>query len=289
MVTQPAPPQTRTCAINASGSSGKALYYSSVVSWGIGDTIGELKVSLVGQPTTRFARCRLPSRGSLASHFPTLAGTMRHYDCPLSFSGRFTRRWLPDTLSAFSALCSLRLVARGESSHATPGLLVNRYPSSSGGGDKETAGSLQFPNYPSECMPRSQTPVVSHSLGITGIGLLPSGRCKPSAFPFTCANGYPYWTTTILISGLNPAACTLATPGSIPPLTGTPAGSLLTWCLPLVRSELLQLLGTHRLGNNDPFPGPICMAPVPRSRIYLDASSGSLGVGAWIFLLNFFG
>ena len=164
-------------------------------------------------------------------------------------------------------MCSSRLVVRGESSHPTPGLLVNRYPSSSGVPDKETAGSLQFPNSPCGDMPRSQTPVVSSSLGITGLGLVPSRRCKPSAFPFPCANGYPSWTTTILISGFNPAACTLATPGSTPPLTGTPAGSLLTWCLPLVRSELLQLPGTHRLGNNDPFPGPSCLAPFPRSRI----------------------
>jgi hypothetical protein len=108
---------------------------------------------------------------------------MLGYDCPLPVSGRFACRSLPDTWSASSSLCSSRLVARGESSHPTPGLLVSRYPSSSGVGDKETAGSLQFPNYPCKCMPRSQTPVVSHPLGLTGLGLLPSGRCKPSAFP----------------------------------------------------------------------------------------------------------
>ena len=51
-------------------------------------------------------------------------------------------------------------------------------------------------------------------------------------------SGYPPRTTTILISGLDPAACTLATPGSVPPFTGTHAGSLLTWCHPLVRSDL---------------------------------------------------
>jgi hypothetical protein len=50
--------------------------------------------------------------------------------------------------------------------------------------------------------------------------------------------GYPPQTTTILISGLDHAACTLATPGSVPPFTGTHAGSLLTWCHPLVRSDL---------------------------------------------------
>jgi hypothetical protein len=35
-------------------------------------------------------------------------------------------------------------------------------------------------------------------------------------------------STTILISGLNDAACILATPGSVQPLTGMHAGSLLT-------------------------------------------------------------
>ena len=52
------------------------------------------------------------------------------------------------------------------------------------------------------------------------------------------SRGYPPRTTTILISGLDHAACTLATPGSAPPFTGTHAGSLLTWCHPLVRSDL---------------------------------------------------
>ena len=50
--------------------------------------------------------------------------------------------------------------------------------------------------------------------------------------------GYPPRTTTILISGLHHAACTLVPPGSAPPFTGTHAGSLLTWCHPLVRSDL---------------------------------------------------
>jgi len=40
---------------------------------------------------------------------------------------------------------------------------------------KETGGSPEFPGYPSELMPRSQTPVVSRSLALTQTGLLPSG------------------------------------------------------------------------------------------------------------------
>jgi hypothetical protein len=46
----------------------------------------------------------------------------------------------------------------------------------------ETGGAPKFPSYPSEDMPRSQTPVVSCALAIPHPGLLPSGACKPSAF-----------------------------------------------------------------------------------------------------------
>jgi hypothetical protein len=41
-----------------------------------------------------------------------------------------------------------------------PGLLVGRYPYSSGMSDKETKGSPKFPSSPCERMPCSQTPVV---------------------------------------------------------------------------------------------------------------------------------
>jgi hypothetical protein len=40
-------------------------------------------------------------------------------------------------------------------------------------------------------MPRSQTPVVSHTLALTCLGLLPSGRWTPSAFPLPTWRGYP--------------------------------------------------------------------------------------------------
>jgi hypothetical protein len=48
---------------------------------------------------------------------------------------------------------------------------------------KETGGSPKFPSSPCEDMPRSQTPVVSCALAIAHPGMLPSGACKPSAFP----------------------------------------------------------------------------------------------------------
>ena len=45
-----------------------------------------------------------------------------------------------------------------------PGLLVSRYPFSSGYLGKEIVGPPKFPSRPGECMPRSQTPVVSPGL-----------------------------------------------------------------------------------------------------------------------------
>ena len=100
MVTHPAPPQTRTCAIHAYGSSSRATATPTAVQWGCGDTIGERRVSLVCQPTARSARRRLPSRGSLGPHFPTFISTIRRYDCPLSLSEASLVARLPDTLPA---------------------------------------------------------------------------------------------------------------------------------------------------------------------------------------------
>ena len=75
---------------------------------------------------------------------------------------------------------------------------------------KETGGSPEFPDYPSERMPRSQTPVVSRPLALTQTGLLPSGHWIPSAFR-PVARTYPL-TTTIHFSEFNSAACVLASP-----------------------------------------------------------------------------
>ena len=92
-------------------------------------------------------------------------------------SSRFARRSLPDTLPA-SLVCGVPkglCPHQGSGSAGTPAL-----PACS---DKETGGSPKFPSSPSEDMPRSQTPVVSCALAKAHPGLLPSGACKPSAFP----------------------------------------------------------------------------------------------------------
>ena len=61
---------------------------------------------------------------------------------------------------------------------------------------KETNGSPEFPRQPCECMPWSQTPVVTSTLAIACPGLLPSGFLRPSAFT-SHTNGSYHQTTTI--------------------------------------------------------------------------------------------
>jgi len=88
MVTHPAPPQTRTCAIHASGSSSRASAARTRIILAPQST-GMLVSGFVSSkslpwfpPVGHSARRRLPSRGSLGPHFPTFRGTMRRYDCP---------------------------------------------------------------------------------------------------------------------------------------------------------------------------------------------------------------
>ena len=107
---------------------------------------------------------------------------------------------------------------------------------------KETGGSPEFPDYPSERMPRSQTPVVSRPLALTQTGLLPSGHWIPSAFR-PVARTYPL-TTTIHFSGFNSAACALA----FPLLRTPPLGDRTSVRLPArwLASGRVGLIGSHR-------------------------------------------
>ncbi len=67
-------------------------------------------------------------------------------------------------------------------------------------------------------------------------------------------------TTTLPIAGLNHAAYLLATPGSVRPLTGRHAGSLLTGWLDVSQMGL-EPRGSHPLGNNNQFHG---FSPTPK-------------------------
>ena len=107
---------------------------------------------------------------------------------------------------------------------------------------KETGGSPEFPDYPSERMFRSQTPVVSRPLAFSRTGLLPSSQSTPSAFS-PVARTYPS-TTTIPFSGLHHAACALAFPLlRTPPLGDRTSVRLPTRWLALGR---VGLVGSHR-------------------------------------------
>jgi hypothetical protein len=149
-------------------------------------------------------------------------------------SGSFTCRSFPDTLPASVCLwCPKRAHGRVEApDHARA---FGHPVPHSGNMLKETGGSPKFPSYPYGCMPRSQTPVVSSTLAIPRPGLLPSGACKPSAFP---SLRDILLSTTLHIAGLNHAACVLATPGFVRPLAGRHAGSLLTCWLDVSQGGL---------------------------------------------------
>src|SRR2546428_11137514 len=101
MVTHPAPPQTRTCAINAYGSSSRAAAAPGAVHWPAVVRVGELYVPPLSPASGCSARRRLPSRGSLGSHFPTFAGTMRRYDCHPAHLGVLHLSLVPRYLACF--------------------------------------------------------------------------------------------------------------------------------------------------------------------------------------------
>ena len=125
---------------------------------------------------------------------------------------------------------------------------------------KETGGSPEFPGYPCEHMPRSQTPVVSRPLALAQTGLLPSRRGTLSAL---CPVSRTYPLSTIIhFSGFNTAACVLASPLlRTPPFGDRTSVRLPTWWLAFGRVGLEST--SHPLGNVDmfqevspPFPHP---------------------------------
>ena len=229
------PPQTRTCAMHAYGSSSRAsavpLPQSTgvlgLVSAGLSPCLPPLE-ALLGASLPWVPWASLP-------HLPRYYATLRLPPVPLgllrlSLASRylacFPRSWSPRGLVAWAK----RPGHARACGHPVPhsGYVV-----------KETDGSPKFPSSPCEDMPRSQTPVVSCALAIAHPGLLPSSALHNRRLP-----------TTIPISGLNHAACLLATPGSVRPLTRRHAGSLLT-CWLDVSQVGLEPSGAHPLGNNN--------------------------------------
>lgn len=103
---------------------------------------------------------------------------------------------------------------------------------------------------PVNTCPRHQTPVVSHTLAITCMRLLLSSSCKLSAFGcYTLSSR----TTTIPISGLNPAAYILESPSSAPSLREITWVLLPAWWLTISWVGFDKGNLSHPLGSNIEF------------------------------------
>ena len=130
MVTHPAPPQTRTCAMNAYGSSSRATAALYTVQWGSGDTIGEHKVSLVCLPTGTLCSTS-PSLPwvpwASVPHLPRYYATLRLPPCPSRVASLVARFPIPCVLLWF--VVSPQGSLPGRSAQTAPGLLVTRSPS----------------------------------------------------------------------------------------------------------------------------------------------------------------
>ena len=159
-------------------------------------------------PDKRDARRCLPSRGSRGSRFPTFPGTMRRSDSPRPLSGRFARRSLPDTAPASRrSWCPHWAHDLVEAPRARQGLWSPGPPFRDV--CTETGGSPTFPSYPSEDMPRSQTPVVSWALAAIAHRMVAFRRMHTVGLCLDTPETI-LLTTTLPISGLNDAACLLA-------------------------------------------------------------------------------
>jgi hypothetical protein len=107
---------------------------------------------------------------------------MIRYDCQQPISGSLLSL-VPGYLDLHVRSCPVSHGSQGKQEHLTlcqgscltsvPLLLTCH---------KETVGSPKFPRCPHEHMPRSQTPVVSYTLALSCLGLLPSVACRTSAF-----------------------------------------------------------------------------------------------------------
>jgi hypothetical protein len=163
----------------------------------------------------------------------------------------------PDTLPAPSCLCLPHLCGtrcEAETTSPAPGLLVRRYPCSSGHLGKETTGPPKFPSCPCECMPRSQTPVVLQGHRHNAPKTAAFRDQQTVGFPpLAPQSGYPN-NHNYAISGLNHAACTLTPSGFVHPIAGNARG---------LHADLLAgpwsggtrfIPEPHPLGNNSEFP-----------------------------------
>src|SRR5881628_2021816 len=116
---------------------------------------------------------------------------------------------------------------------------------------KETIGSPTFPSYPSDDMPRSQTPVVSCALASVAHRIVAFRRLHAVGFDLDPAEAL-LLTTTLHMSWRNHAASLLAHSSFVRPWLG--------WHVACAPDRLARrssggtcTIGAHPLGNNNQF------------------------------------
>jgi hypothetical protein len=121
------------------------------------------------------------------------------------------------------------------------GLFTLRYPPMVPCFCKETSGSPQFPSYPFENMPWSQTPVVTCTLAITHTSLLPSDTIQRVGFR-SAMRRLSLRTTIIHFSGLNTEPANSLHPASDSRHRFCPWTSLMSCWLNFTHVGLPQIL-----------------------------------------------
>src|SRR5712691_7354661 len=154
VVTHPAPPQTRTCAIHAYGSSGRAaaaLMQSTGLPWS--GVVSSMSLPCL-LPADALPDGAFPPVGRLGLTSPPSRVLCAATTATLPLSGRFACRSLPDTLPA-SLVCGVPKGLVVRSKRPDRARALGHPVPHSGNGLKETGGSPTFPSSPSEDMPRS--------------------------------------------------------------------------------------------------------------------------------------
>ena len=197
-------------------------------------------------PAQRDARRRLPSRGSLGPRFPTFTGTLRRYDS------------LPARLGSLRSSLASRYLACFRGVRGVPqGLAAWWKPPGHAracGRPVPLSGNVarrQVVLPPSHVTPLHACPALSprwcprHAPYCAEDCCLPATGNRRRSPPSDLAR--IRLSTPLRLSGLDHTACLLATPGSIPPLAETHAGSLLT-CWLGVRQVGLEPYGLAPTG-----------------------------------------
>ena len=220
------PPQTRTCAMHAYGSSGRApaaLPQSTGLPWSGGVSATALPCL---PPADALPDVAFPSVGRLGLTSPpaTVLCNATTASWPSRGPSLVARSPIPCVLPLF--VVSRMGSPPGGSPRTTPGPLVTRSPLPG-----IAHGDRWLSHVP-------ELPLWTHAPLSDPGGVLDTrhNASRTAAFRRLQTVGFPLCTawraillsTTIHISGLNHAACLLATPGFVRPLAGRHAGSLLT-------------------------------------------------------------